>query len=359
MLRKLPPCSFVIPLKLKEEVSAVKTSRIAVLLALGLCSAVFGADAPAEANPNLLPSRTLTQDAAEKIVAAAKDFAAKRESPIYKPAKLRMHIHVLGREGTLLASTQALGAWPGSADIAGRKARTAWLFKLPTRVIGELSRPEKEAKGPLYGIEVSNSGLITFPGGLPIFDEAGQLVGAIGVSGDTVDEDEKTAQAGVDAFKGLKDALAPAPSLSQAGAEIAVAAAKSKAAELQSGVYKAKTKMHIHVIGLEGTLLAATQASDAWPGSHDIAGKKAKTALLFKLPTRVIGSLSRPEQADKGPLYGIELSNSGLITFPGGLPIKDAAGNTVGAIGVSGDTVDKDEEVAKAGVDAIAKLLKP
>ena len=302
--------------------------------------------------------KTLTQESAEAIVAAAKDAASKIESPIYKGQKLKMHIHVIGREATLMAASQALGAWPGSDDIATRKAKTAFLFKLPTRVIGELSRPELKDKGPLYGIEHSNGGLITFPGGLPIF-ENDELVGAIGVSGDTVDMDEKVAQAGVDAFKALKNATADLPSITQvAAAEIAEAAAK-KALELESPIYTGKkTKMHIHVIGAEGTLLYATQADDAWPGSDDIATKKAKTARLFKLPSSVIGDLSRPELKDKGPLYGIEFSNDGLISFPGGQPLFDSKGNCVGAVGVSGDTVGRDDEVAKAAVEAFNKLVK-
>jgi uncharacterized protein GlcG (DUF336 family) len=56
-----------------------------------------------------------------------------------------------------------------------------------------LSQPGK----PLYGIEHSNDGLITFPGGVPIVDEDGVLVGAIGVSGSTVENDNKVAEAGV------------------------------------------------------------------------------------------------------------------------------------------------------------------
>ncbi|HYG74040.1 MAG TPA: heme-binding protein [Planctomycetota bacterium] len=148
------------------------------------------------------------------------------------------------------------------------------------------------------------------------------------------------------------------PGLSYAAANEIVQAAIKKAAALESPIYKKPTKMHIHVIGVEGTLLAASQADNAWPGSDDIATKKARTALLFKLPTRTIGDLSRPEQSAKGPLYRIEHSNGGLISFPGGLPIMDAAGNCVGAIGVSGDTVERDEEVAKAGVDAFNALIK-
>lgn len=326
--------------------------RISVLL-LAVCVTANAADmAP------VVIYKTLTQDAAEAIAAAAKEAATKLDSPVYKGKMTKMHVHVLGREGTLMAATQALGAWPGSDDIATRKARTSWLFKLPTRVIGELSRPELKDKGPLYGIEHSNSGLITFPGGLPIMNDAGELVGSIGVSGDTVDRDEEVAKAGVEAFKKLKTAVVDLPGLSQGGAAAVLHAAIKKAAELQSPIYKVPTKMHIHVIGVEGTLLAAAQADNAWPGSDDIAQKKAKTALLFKLPTRVIGELSRPEKDAKGPLYGIEHSNGGLITFPGGLPLMDASGNCIGAIGVSGDTVDRDEEVAKAGVEALQAILK-
>ena len=57
----------------------------------------------------------------------------------------------------------------------------------------------------------------------------------------------------------------------------------------------------------------------AWLGSVDIAIKKAKTATFFQMNTEVIGSLSQPG----GSLYNIEHSNSGLITFPGGLPPPD------------------------------------
>jgi Haem degrading protein HbpS-like len=59
-------------------------------------------------------------------------------------------------------------------------------------------RPARSQPGkPLYGIEHSNDGLITFPGGLPIVDENGVLVGAIGVSGSSVENDHKAAEAGV------------------------------------------------------------------------------------------------------------------------------------------------------------------
>ena len=83
----------------------------------------------------------------------------------------------------------------------------------------------------------------------------------------------------------------------------------------------------------------------AWLGSLDIAIKKAKTARLFDINTGDIGALSQPGAS----LYNIELSNGGLITFPGGVPVKNAAGEIIGAIGVSGSSVENDHAVAEAG----------
>lgn len=296
---------------------------------------------------------TLTQDSAGKIMAAAGEKAGELTSGVYAPARCKMHVYVLGREGTLLASTQALGAWSGSADIAYRKARTAWMFRSPSGFIGEFSRPDKKARGPAYAIEISNGGLITFPGGLPIFDTSGNCAGSIGVSGDTVDNDEAVAKAGVEKARELgAEGIKYLPSLSQLGALKILDAAMDKAAGTQSDLGNAFTKMHIYVLGREGTVLAATQADGAWPASEDIAYRKARTAWLFKLPTEIIGDLSRMDKEAGAPLYGIELSNNGIISFAGGLPIFDAAGEMVGTIGVSGDSVNKDREVAQAGVDA-------
>lgn len=81
-------------------------------------------------------------------------------------------------------------AWLGSVDIALRKARTAALFRTPTSALGERSRPN----GPLYGIEWTNDGLVSFGGGLPLVDDADVLVGAVGVSGGTVEQDVRIAE---------------------------------------------------------------------------------------------------------------------------------------------------------------------
>jgi uncharacterized protein GlcG (DUF336 family) len=54
-----------------------------------------------------------------------------------------------------------------------------------------------------------------------------------------------------------------------------------------------------------------------------------------------------------GALYNIEHSNGGLITFPGGVPIKNSAGEIIGAIGVSGRSLENDHTVAAAGAEAL------
>lgn len=104
-----------------------------------------------------------------------------------------MNIAVVDETGVLRAFARQDGAWLGSVDIAQRKANTAWLFNMPTGVLGTLSQPG----GSLWGIEHSNGGLITFPGGVPIVED-GITIGAIGVSGDTVENDEAVATAGAD-----------------------------------------------------------------------------------------------------------------------------------------------------------------
>lgn len=126
-------------------------------------------------------------------------------------------------------------------------------------------------------------------------------------------------------------------------AEQIIKAAKQKSAEL--GV-----KMNIAVVDAGANLTAFARMDDAWLGSVDIAIRKARTARFFDMPTGDLGQASQPG----GSLYNIEHSNGGLITFPGGLPIKDGSGKIIGAIGVSGDTVENDHTVAQAGLDALS-----
>jgi uncharacterized protein GlcG (DUF336 family) len=122
----------------------------------------------------------------------------------------------------------------------------------------------------------------------------------------------------------------------------AVTAALAKATEI--GV-----RMNIAVVDAGANLKAFARMDGAWLGSIDIAIRKARTARFFDMPTGEIGKLSQPG----GSLYNIEHSNGGLITFPGGVPICNAAGTVIGAIGVSGSIVENDHAVASAGAAAV------
>jgi uncharacterized protein GlcG (DUF336 family) len=102
-------------------------------------------------------------------------------------------------------------------------------------------------------------------------------------------------------------------------------------------------KMNIAVVDAGTNLVAFNKMDDAWLGSIDI------TARLFNMDTGIIGQLSQPG----GSLYNIEHSNNGLITFPGGVVIKNANGTIIGAVGVSGSTVEDDHAVAVAGAEAV------
>jgi len=125
-------------------------------------------------------------------------------------------------------------------------------------------------------------------------------------------------------------------------AEAVVAAAIAKAVET-------KTLMNIAVVDSGTNLIAFAHMDDAWLGSIDVSMRKARTARYFNMDSGEIGKLSQPG----GPLYNIEHSNGGLITFPGGVVIKNAEGKIIGAVGVSGDTVENDHIVASAGAAAV------
>jgi uncharacterized protein GlcG (DUF336 family) len=115
-------------------------------------------------------------------------------------------------------------------------------------------------------------------------------------------------------------------------------AAKSKADEI--GV-----AMNIAVVDESANMKWFIRMDNAILASVDISIKKARTSCLCGMDSGEVGKLSQPG----GPLYNIELTNGGLVTFPGGLLLRDSEGKITGAIGVSGGEVHEDYAVASAG----------
>lgn len=112
--------------------------------------------------------------------------------------------------------------------------------------------------------------------------------------------------------------------------------------------------MTIAVSDAAGGLIYFAHMDDALPASLDIAITKAYTAAAFRMPTEKLGSLAQPGQ----PLYGImESQKTPVALFGGGLPLR-VNENVVGAIGISGGTVDEDVEVAECAVSAFEDMSR-
>jgi uncharacterized protein GlcG (DUF336 family) len=121
--------------------------------------------------------------------------------------------------------------------------------------------------------------------------------------------------------------------------ELMLQAAKGKAASI--GI-----SASIVVLDTGGNLKAFYRMDGAWLGSIDVAMKKAKTSVLFEMETQAVWDIGNP----RAQAHGIELTNEGLVTFAGGIPLRTDKGDLLGSIGVSGGLVAQDLEVARAGI---------
>ena len=125
---------------------------------------------------------------ARKIIAAAETKATELGQP--------MNIAVADGGGNLVAHVRMDGAWLGSIDIAIKKAFTSRAFDISTKELAKHS----QSGGEFFGIHASNDGrVMIFAGGIPLL-RAGKVVGAIGVSGGSGEQDQTVAEAGAKVF---------------------------------------------------------------------------------------------------------------------------------------------------------------
>lgn len=160
--------------------------RILLTCAL-LAALVVPASAAVDVSKLQLPG-DLTLEQAQKVVDGALEFAKKQGVP--------MNITVIDAGGNLKAFCRMDGAFLGSIDISQKKAVTARRFNMSSAELGALAQPGKE----LFGIEATNGGLAIFGGGELLRDRNGVIIGAIGVSGGSVQEDTNVAKAGAAAL---------------------------------------------------------------------------------------------------------------------------------------------------------------
>ncbi|EHY87250.1 GlcG/HbpS family heme-binding protein [Saccharomonospora azurea] len=134
-----------------------------------------------------LPSISL--DEAREVIAAGE----RRAQDIGQPA----NIAVVDAGGNLVAHARMDGAWIGSIDISINKAYTARAFDIQTRDLADNAQPREQ----FFGIQVSNQGrVMVFAGGIPLQHD-GQVVGGVGVSGGTGEQDQAIAEAAAAAYR--------------------------------------------------------------------------------------------------------------------------------------------------------------
>jgi len=159
-----------------------------VLTVVALASMPVGAQQPvAPPPPQILYGAPITLEQAKKVIAAAEAEATKN--------RWNVVIVVLDPGGHLVALHRLDGTQIGSIEVAKDKARSAVFFRRPTKVFQDLV-----AQGGANLRLLNLSGASLLEGGIPLMMD-GKIVGGIGVSGVTSEQDAQTAKAGADALK--------------------------------------------------------------------------------------------------------------------------------------------------------------
>jgi glc operon protein GlcG len=262
--------------------------------------------------------KTIDEAGAEAVLAAAERYATQNGH--------RVVIAVVDPSGELVALRRTPGAQVASSRVAVDKARTAAIFVRPSREL-----EEQVSSGRLGALALHGARALT--GGIPLTVGA-EVVGAIGTSGETPDEDESVSVAGAEA----KFSAAEVPALSYDEARKVAEAAGREATS--RGVAPVAV-----VVDAGGDLVYLWRPDAAQVASVGVATDKARTAAIYRRPSKDF-----EDQAANGRASALHLARS--VPLQGGIPlVRD--GEVVGAIGVSGaSSADEDQELALLGAAA-------
>jgi glc operon protein GlcG len=267
--------------------------------------------------------RTLDTAGVDTVLTAAEKHAAEHD--------LRVVIAVVDAGGHLLALRRTDGAQVASSQVAIDKARTAAIFVRPSR---ELEAQASE--GRLGALALHGAAALT--GGIPLV-VAGEVVGAIGTSGETPDDDEGVSIAGAAADLPATEV----PALTAAAARLAAEAAGAEAE--RRGVTPV-----VAVVDAGGELVYLHRPDLAQVASVGVSTDKARTAALYRRPSKDF-----EDQAAGGRPSALHLA--GAVPLQGGVPLV-VDEMVVGAIGVSGaSSAPEDQELADLGASALAAAL--
>jgi uncharacterized protein GlcG (DUF336 family)/uncharacterized RmlC-like cupin family protein len=264
--------------------------------------------------------RVIDEAGAEAVLAAAEQSAREQG--------LRVVITVVDPWGEVVALRRTAGAQIASSRVAVDKARTAAIFVRPSREM-----EEQVTNGRLGALALHGASCLT--GGIPL-KIGDEVVGAIGTSGETPDEDESVSIAG----SAADFSTAELPALTQEGAKLAAEAVGAAADE--RGVAPV-----VSAVDAGGALIYLHRPDEAQVASVEVTTDKARTAAIYRRPSKDF-----EDQASGGRPSALHLARA--VPLQGGMPIL-YDGHVVGAIGVSGaSSADEDQELAVIGANALA-----
>jgi glc operon protein GlcG len=255
--------------------------------------------------------RTLDITGADAVMAAAEDEALRNGR--------RVVIAIVDAWGHLLQLRRTKGAQAASGQVAIDKARTAAIFVRPSREI-----EEQVSSGRLGALALH--GAVALTGGIPLI--AGEVIGAIGTSGETPSQDESVSLAGARAPFSFIEVPALTYSGAQAAAEAAAAAAAAR------GVWPVAA-----VVDAGGELMYLWRPDRAQVASVGVATDKARTAALYRRPSKDF-----EDQAAHGRPSALHLAQA--VPLQGGVPVVHR-GHVIAAVGISGaSSADEDNQLA-------------
>jgi glc operon protein GlcG len=258
------------------------------------------------------------------VITAAEKHAAERG--------YRVVIAVVDAGGHLLQLQRTEGAQIASSQVAIDKARTAAIFVRPSRDI------EAQVSGGRLGA-LALHGAAALTGGIPLVID-GEVVGAIGTSGETPDEDESVSIVGAS----VDLPVTAVPAITAEGARLAAEAAGTAADERHVWPVVA-------VVDTGGELVYLRRPDHAQVASVGVATDKARTAAIYRRPSKDF-----EDQATGGRPSALHLA--GAVPLQGGIPLV-VDGTVVGAIGVSGaSSADEDQALALLGAEAFVTAAR-
>lgn len=263
--------------------------------------------------------KVLNSNGAATVLAAAAKHATTQGNNVV--------IAVVDPWGNLLLLDRVGTPQPASSQVAIDKARTAAVFIRPSREI-----EAQVTDGRLGALALHDAAALI--GGVPIVVD-GQVVGAVGTSGETPDEDEAVSLAGaaVDAATTAQSAV------TYEGAQMIATAVDTESQ--RRGVAPV-----VSIVDAGGRLLYLLRPDAAQVASVGVATDKARTAAIFRRPSKVF-----EDQATGGRPSALHLA--GAVPLQGGMPII-VDGDVAGAIGVSGaSSADEDQELAALGASLL------